>query len=95
MNAEWWNNDDGGVFCSNCGNFYDDYWDEPPSRCDKCFSDMSKNYKINIDREYRMSISGNPCYVDEQYYPDWLLEFANELRERRRRYIMGSETEVE
>lgn len=31
--AEWWTNECGGMFCSNCGHFHDDYFEHPPIIC--------------------------------------------------------------
>ena len=77
--ADWWTNVDGGVYCSNCGALHDDFWKPAPPRCEKCFSIMSDDNYVLIDREYRMSIAGTGYYISKNEYPDWLLELRNKF----------------
>ena len=77
--AEWWSNECGGVFCSNCGYFHDDYWDPAPKQCQKCGSIMSYNLAMTVDKEYRLSALNDLYYKEEDECPEWLLELRKEL----------------
>lgn len=77
LKAEWWLNDDDGKYCSNCGLFFDDYWENAPSRCPKCDSIMSTNSDMMVERKFRLS--KNCEYLDEEEYPDWLLKLRKEV----------------
>lgn len=72
--AEWWINECGGVSCSNCGLFHDDYYEPAPDKCERCGSKMTTNNKIYIHKEYRLSYLYSSHYIDESEYPDWLLK---------------------
>lgn len=76
--AKWWAYECGGVFCSYCGLFYDDYYKSVPSKCEKCDSTMTNDSKMIIDKDYRLSHTFSNHYVEEREYPDWLLELRNE-----------------
>ncbi len=82
--AAWWGNDDGGVFCSHCGLFHDDYLEPAPDQCKQCGSKMSDYSEIMVDRYYRLSYIHSCRYIDERLYPDWLLE----LRRREQAYTI-------
>ena len=77
--AEWWVSEFGGVFCSKCGQFYDDYYGELPKRCERCGLNMTNNNDTIVDKEYRLSHIGCNHYVDECEYPTWLLRFRNKI----------------
>ena len=72
--AEWWINECGGVLCSNCGAFHDDYYGEPaPDSCPRCNSKMTVNNEMYVHKEGRLSLIHSSYYIDENEYPDWLL----------------------
>jgi hypothetical protein len=71
--AEWWTNECGGVFCSHCGAYFDDYYVDAPKRCDKCGSIMSYDSDMVVYKDYRLSRIFDDDYMDESEYPDWLL----------------------
>lgn len=76
-NAEWWTNECGGMFCSNCGHFHDDYFERPPILCPECKSHMITHDEMYIDKGYRLwSVHSTHC-IDESEYPDWLLRLKN------------------
>ena len=71
--AEWWANEDGGVFCSNCGLFFDDIYESAPKICERCHCTMIDNMDAMVWRNGRLSLEDIE-YVDESEYPEWLLE---------------------
>ena len=74
--AEWWLNEDGGYYCSSCGCYVDDYYDELSNNCPKCHSNMKINFEMDIDRKYRLSKGLE--FVDQSNYPQWLLKLRGE-----------------
>lgn len=79
-NAEWWINECGGVFCSNCGLYFDDYYEPAPETCPKCNSQMTEDTEMYVHKELRLSRLRSCNYIDENEYPDWLLKVKNERR---------------
>lgn len=77
--AEWWINECGGVFCSNCGLYHDDYYEPAPDKCEKCGSTMSSNTEIYVDNYYRLSCINSTRYFDDNKCPDWLLKKRKEI----------------
>lgn len=71
--AEWWINECGGVLCSNCGYFHDDYYYDPPKQCPSCGLEITNDSDIIIDNYYRMSKLHSAFFMDEKEYPEWLL----------------------
>ena len=80
--AEWWVAECGGVFCSNCGLFFDDYYGSAPNQCTCCGLQMTTNNEMYVHKEYRLSRIRSINYVEESEYPDWLLK----LRRKYTRY---------
>ena len=76
--AEWWTNECGGVFCSHCGLFFDDYYEPAPNQCEKCGSKMTTDNDMYVDKEYRLSRICSSHYIDESKYPNWLLKLRKE-----------------
>lgn len=72
--AEWWTNECGGIFCSSCGLFFDDYYGPPPNQGEKCGSKMTTDNDMYVHKEYRLSRTHSVHYIDESEYPAWLLE---------------------
>ncbi len=71
--AEWWSNEDGGWYCSNCGYFHDDWFESTlPGKCKKCGSEMGVSRDILIDRDY--DLFKNLILADARNYPAWLLK---------------------
>jgi hypothetical protein len=71
--GEWWPNECGGMVCSNCGTWHDDYYGEnPPDVCPKCKSIMTINEDIYVHKELRISRKFDAYYIDESEYPEWL-----------------------
>lgn len=79
--AEWWSAEDGGVFCSNCGLFFDDYYELAPNQCEKCGSIMNENLNPTVWRDYHLSLDGVK-YAYETEYPEWLLKLRNEYKNK-------------
>lgn len=77
--AEWWSAEDGGVFCSNCGLFFDDYYEPAPDQCEKCGSIMNENLEPTVWRDYHLSLEGVK-YAHETEYPEWLLKLRNDIK---------------
>lgn len=77
-NSEWWTNECGGMFCSNCGHFHDDYFEHPPSICPECKSYMITHDEMYVDKDYRLSSIHSGYYIDESEYPNWLLKLKKE-----------------
>lgn len=73
--AEWWANECGGVYCSNCGLFHDDAFENPPIKCPNCCLDMTEDTDIMVHRDYRLSHIYESTYINEAEYPEWLLKF--------------------
>lgn len=80
--AEWWTAEDGGVFCSNCGLFFDDFYEPAPDQCKRCGSIMSENFNTMVWRDYHLSLDKNK-YAQETEYPEWLLKFRNEYKDNK------------
>lgn len=80
--AEWWINEDGGEWCSNCGLFYDDYYTMPPNVCPQCNSNMTNETNMIVDRRYRLSSVYSAYFEDESTYPDWLQHLRKEFVKR-------------
>lgn len=70
--AEWWSNEDGGWYCSNCGYFHDDYYEPLPGKCKKCGSEMGVSRDMLVDRDY--DLFKNLILADARNYPAWLLK---------------------
>lgn len=75
--AEWWINECGGVFCSDCGLYYDDYYEAAPNQCPKCNKKMYANSENYVHKNFRLSSLYSCEYKDESEYPQWLLELRN------------------
>lgn len=75
--AQWWINECGGVLCSNCGLFFDDYYEPVPDRCERCGAKMYPNGEVYVDKEYRLSYMISAEYLDKSEYPEWVLELQN------------------
>lgn len=75
IEAELWPNECGGYFCSCCGAFYDDYYEQPPIYCERCGERMLDAYNMSVDKECRLSRDGK--FVDFDEYPVWLKDLRN------------------
>lgn len=80
--AEWWTCECGGVICSKCGWYYDDYYTPAPPRCGDCRSVMNENTEMYVHKEWRLSRLGHSRYIDEEECPEW-------LRNRRKEFAGG------
>ena len=81
--AQWWINECGGVYCSHCGEFHDDYCIPAPDTCPCCGSLMTPNEKhMIVDNKYRLSSCDSIYYLDEAEYPGWLLALRHEYLSR-------------
>lgn len=85
--AEWWSNECGGVYCSNCGYFHDDYMEPAPNQCEKCGSEMWYNMDMTVDKEYRLSSIHDLYYKELDECPEWLLKLRKE-------YVMKHERNI-
>ena len=73
-NAEWWINECGGVFCSKCGLYHDDYFEKIPDICPSCGSLMTEDTKTMVYMDYTLSSDDIDYYLYESEYPEWLLQ---------------------